>query len=158
AIGLAPEKRQQFLRQECSDETVIAQVDQLLRHHHLAGTAFLGGTGGDEPTPPPQPSTPQHGGRFTIVGAPGQGGVGAVYEAEQDPPRRRVALKLIRPGLMTPHMLRRFEYEADVLGRLEHPGIARIYHAGVTETPQGQQPYFAMELVRGMPLDQWVKR
>jgi tetratricopeptide (TPR) repeat protein len=83
--------------------------------------------------------------------------MGVVYLAEQQRPRREVALKVIRPGLATPAMLRRFEYESEVLGRLDHPGIARIYEAGVAETGLGPQPYFAMELVRGRCLDDYVR-
>jgi serine/threonine protein kinase len=61
-------------------------------------------------------------------------------------PHRRVALKVIRPGFAGPTLVRRFEREAEILGRLQHPGIAQIYSAGVAENGQ---PYFAMELVRG---------
>jgi serine/threonine protein kinase/Flp pilus assembly protein TadD len=104
-----------------------------------------------------QDSTPERIGPYRVIGVIGEGGMGTVYEAEQEHPRRRVALKLIRSGLTTPSVLRRFEYEADVLGRLEHPGIARIYHAGVAETPLGRRPFFAMELVPGLALDRWVK-
>ena len=93
---------------------------------------------------------------FRILGIIGEGAMGVVYEAEQDRPHRRVALKVIRPGFAAPARLRRFEHEADVLGRLQHPGIAQIYHAGVAETGHGVQPYFAMELVRGRTLNDFV--
>src|SRR4051812_15128657 len=86
----------------------------------------------------------------------GEGGMGVVYEAEQIRPRRIVALKVIRPILITPQLLRRFEVEADILGRLQHPGIAQIYEAGTSDTGLGPQPYFAMELVRGPRLDRYV--
>jgi len=78
--------------------------------------------------------------------------MGAVYEAEQESPHRTVALKVIRAGSATSEMLRRFENEAQALGRLQHPGIAQIYEAGTADTPFGKQPYFAMELVRGQTL------
>src|SRR5262249_47369930 len=71
---------------------------------------------------------------------------------EQDRPRRQVALKVMRPGTTTPAALRRFEYEAQALGRLQHEGIARIYEAGTDDAGDGPQPYFAMELIRGRPL------
>ena len=74
--------------------------------------------------------------------------MGAVYEAEQDLPHRTVALKLIRAGYASAEMLRRFENEAQALGRLQHPGIAQIFEAGRTVN----QPYFAMELVHGETL------
>ena len=60
----------------------------------------------------------------------GEGGMGVVYLAEQESPRREVALKVIRPGTLSAGTLRRFEYEAQVLGRLRHPGIAQVYEAG----------------------------
>jgi serine/threonine protein kinase len=100
---------------------------------------------------------PQRFGHFAVIGELGRGGMGAVYEAEQDHPRRRVALKVIRPGLVSRAMLRRFKHEADVLARLAHPGIARVYEAGVADAGAGPQPYFAMELVRGRPLDTFVR-
>jgi non-specific serine/threonine protein kinase/serine/threonine-protein kinase len=100
---------------------------------------------------------PQRFGAFRIIGTLGRGGMGTVFEAEQDHPRRRVALKVIRPGVLSRAMLRRFEYEADVLARLEHPGIARVYEAGVADAGLGPQPYFAMELVEGKRLDEYVR-
>ena len=78
--------------------------------------------------------------------------MGVVYEAEQESPRRTVALKVIRAGFATGEMLRRFENEAEALGRLQHPGIGQIYDAGMASTPFGRQPYFAMELVHGESL------
>lgn len=86
---------------------------------------------------------------FRIIGMLGQGGMGVVYEAEQQNPSRHVALKVIRASVAGDRTLRRFARETQVLGRLEHPGIARIYAAGVAVTPAGSQPYFAMELIRG---------
>src|SRR5262249_39724326 len=77
-----------------------------------------------------------------------------VYEAEQDNPRRAVALKVIRNGLAAPGLVKRFTHEAQILGRLHHPGIAQIHEAGLTE--EGQ-PYFAMELIQGMILDRYVR-
>ncbi|MFN7020745.1 MAG: tetratricopeptide repeat protein [Phycisphaerales bacterium] len=97
-------------------------------------------------------------GPYMLLDLLGEGGMGAVYLAEQDRPRRIVALKLIRAGLMTPRMLRRFEHESEVLGRLQHPGIAQVYDAGTAETPHGPQPYFAMEYVRGTPLTVFASR
>jgi eukaryotic-like serine/threonine-protein kinase len=88
-------------------------------------------------------------GRYRILGLIGEGGMGSVYEAEQDHPRRIVALKIIRPAMASPELLRRFEQESQALGRLQHPGIAQIYEAGTVDTGFGPQPYFAMEFVRG---------
>lgn len=108
------------------------------------------------PTSGPLPGDPQplptSIGRYRILGLLGEGGMGMVYEAEQDFPQRIVALKVIRAGYATGEMLRRFENETQALGRLQHPGIAQIYDAGAVETPFGKQPYIAMELVRGQTL------
>ncbi len=101
---------------------------------------------------------PRQIGPFRIVEKIGEGGMGAVYLAEQEHPHRQVALKVIRAETLAPKLLRRFELEAEVLGRLQHPGIAQIYQAGTQETPQGLQPYFAMEFVRGEPLDEYARR
>ncbi|MFN0151454.1 MAG: tetratricopeptide repeat protein [bacterium] len=90
-------------------------------------------------------------GRFRIVRRLGKGGMGIVYEAEQEEPRRRVALKLMRAGWAADALeLRFFRRETQTLARLQHPGIAAIYEVGNTD--EGQ-PFFAMELVRGVPLD-----
>jgi hypothetical protein len=88
-------------------------------------------------------------GRYRILRLVGEGGMGVVYEAEQDPFRRTVALKIIKPGIASPELLRRFEQESQALGRLQHPGIARIYDAGTADTGFGPQPYFAMEFIHG---------
>ena len=96
-------------------------------------------------------------GPFRVVALIGEGAMGIVYEAEQERPRRRVALKIIRPGVSTPAMLRRFEHEYEFLGRLQHDGIAQIYQAGIADTGFGPQPYFAMELVRGRRLDEYAR-
>ncbi len=91
-------------------------------------------------------------GRYRIVRVLGEGGMGIVYEAEQEQPRRSVALKVVKPGLATPERSWRFEHESKALGRLQHPGIAQIYEASTADTGFGQQPYFAMELIRGQSL------
>jgi non-specific serine/threonine protein kinase/serine/threonine-protein kinase len=83
--------------------------------------------------------------------------MGSVYEAEQEHPRRTVALKIIKPHLASPALLRRFEQEAEALGRLQHPGIAQIHEAGTADTGFGLQPYFAMELIRGKNLREYVE-
>src|SRR5688572_14723063 len=88
-------------------------------------------------------------GRYRILRLIDEGGMGIVYEAQQDKPRRTVALKIIKPGMANPESLRRFEQESQALGRLQHPGIAQIYEAGTVDTGFGPQPYLAMELIRG---------
>ncbi len=95
-------------------------------------------------------------GRYRIIGVLGEGGMGTVYEAVQDQPQRTVALKVIRPGLVWPEFVRRFTRESEVLGRLQHPGIAQIYEAGTSDGPSGPQSFFAMELVRGETLTEYA--
>ena len=97
-------------------------------------------------------------GRYRIVRVIGEGGMGTVYEAEQDQPRRHVALKVIKPGMAGPELLRRFDLEAQALGRLQHPGIAQIYEAGTADTVFGAQPYFAMEFVEGLTLLEYIEK
>ena len=91
-------------------------------------------------------------GRYRIVRLLGEGGMGAVYEAEQDQPRRTVALKVIKPGLASPELLRRFEQESQALGRLQHPGIAQIYEAGTADTGFGRSRTSPWSSSRGEPL------
>jgi tetratricopeptide (TPR) repeat protein len=86
-------------------------------------------------------------GRYKVIRLLGAGGMGSVYEAEQDQPRRRVALKVIKSQHATPELLRRFQREAEALARLQHPGIAQIYEAGTADSGAGEQPYFAMEFI-----------
>jgi serine/threonine protein kinase len=96
-------------------------------------------------------------GRYRINRLIGEGGMGAVYEAEQEEPRRRVAVKVIKPGLATPERLRRFRQESQALGRLQHPGIAQIYEANSADTGFGPQPYIAMEFIHGLPFERYVE-
>ena len=92
-------------------------------------------------------------GPYKILEVLGEGGMGVVYRAEQSQPRRQVALKLIRPGLVTGSLLRRFQLEADILARLQHPGIAQVYQADLYEGA----PYFAMELIEGESLTEHAR-
>ena len=77
----------------------------------------------------------------------GEGGMGRVYEGYQDSPQRTVAVKLVRSGILSASAAKRFHLEAQILGRLSHPGIARIYSAGIETRAGGPVPYFVMELV-----------
>lgn len=100
------------------------------------------------------PGMPERIGEYRIIGKLGQGGMGVVYEAEQDTPRRRVALKLVRGSFPDASQDKMFKLEMQALARLNHPGIAAIYDAGVSE--QGW-PYFSMELAQGRNLDFFLR-
>jgi serine/threonine protein kinase/Tfp pilus assembly protein PilF len=106
--------------------------------------------------PPPSPALPRAIAGHRITRKIGEGGMGIVYEAEQQHPRRMVALKVIRGGAYADeYQARLFRREIDTLARLKHPGIAAIYEAGHTE--EGQ-PFFTMELVQGVPLDAYLRQ
>ncbi len=90
-------------------------------------------------------------GRYRALRRIGSGGMGIVYEAQQDRPSRRVALKVLQPLAATPSGLRRFELEGEVLSRLDHPAIAHVYEVGTFASPYGALPFLAMELVAGRP-------
>ncbi len=125
----------------------------------LTNTSSLGPDGGRAfSQPADDKSTPTQIGPFKIVGTIGEGGMGTVYEAEQESPKRTVALKVIRAGLASAGMLKRFELESQVLGRLQHPGIGQVYQAGTADTESGKHPYFAMEYVRGVDLRKFVNQ
>ncbi len=167
AVEAGPERLEAVLRERCgSDDELRREVEELLGHHG-AGAGMLdapvvsltGGIGRE--------GAPEGSGLFpagTIVGGHrvlrqiGAGGMGVVYLAEQEKPKRTVVLKIIRPLLATPTMLRRFERESETLGRLHHPGIAQVYDAGMAETPVGSLPYIAMEYVAGEPLTTFVEQ
>lgn len=102
-------------------------------------------------------SLPTLEGRYQIVRVVGEGGMGVVYEAVQSSPRRRVALKAVRAGLASRSMLRRFAHEADVLARLQHPGIAQIYEAGTADPSSPDRAFLAMEFVEGPSLTEHAR-
>ncbi len=100
-------------------------------------------------------------GSFVIKGVIATGGMGNVYEAEQENPRRRVALKAVRSGITSRYALRHFEHESLILGHLRHANIAQVYEAGTFEHPKAPGvavPYFAMEHVPGaLPITSYVE-
>lgn len=104
---------------------------------------------------PQVPPLPASVGPYLIHRRLGEGGMGIVYEAEQQAPRRLVAVKVVRGGLhVDEYRLKLFEREAQTLARLKHPAIAAVYEGG--RTPEGEH-FFAMELVRGVPLTDYVR-
>jgi len=156
-LELPREDRESFLRDACDlDQLLEEEIRSLLEAHQEAegfleseqvARALAGLSSGED-----DPLVGTVIGDYWILGLLGRGGMGAVYRAEQVHPHREVALKLIDRGFASPELLRRFEVEAEVLARLQHPGIAQIHVAGTAETEHGKRPYFAMELVEGLPL------
>ncbi len=146
--------REHFLRQRCGDDPALrSAVERLLSADSAVQTGFLEG----EPRTVVEAAVPARIGRFRVLRKIGEGGMGAVFEAEQDHPRRQVALKIIRQACLSPRMLRRFEHEVQILGQLKHPGIAQIYEAGTHNDGAGPVPYFAMEYIQGRPLLDFAK-
>lgn len=95
---------------------------------------------------------------YKVLGELGRGAMGVVLLAEQQAPKREVALKVLRPDAMTPMRERRFELETESLAMLKHPGIAPVYACGRFDIDGRTYPYFAMELVQGETLDRYAKR
>lgn len=159
AAGALPaDQRDDYLSRQCADDTsILDQVRALLRADQLAAgpldqVALVPVASALDADPLPTPDPPPAIGRYRVIRKIGEGGMGAVYEAEQENPRRSVAVKLLQRGAASRRILRRFRQEAEILGRLQHPGIAQILEAGVTPDGPSACPYIVMELVRGASL------
>ena len=156
AIVLASEEdRLRYLDQACGgDLQMRARVDALLHAHSEAGD-FFGGKSAVDATKI-LPITEHPGtviGPYKLLQQIGEGGMGVVFMAEQERPlRRRVAVKVIKPGMDTRQVIARFEAERQALALMDHPNISRVLDAGATESGR---PYFVMELVRGIPLSEF---
>jgi len=153
-----PAERAAFLAASCGDDQTLRHaVERLLAAHAKEGRFLLD-------SPPPglgdtrcqSPIAEQPGtqvGRYRLLQWIGEGGFGAVYMAEQEEPvRRKVALKIIKLGMDTKQVIARFEAERQALAMMDHPHIAKVLDAGSTETGR---PYFVMELVRGDPITEY---
>jgi WD40 repeat protein/serine/threonine protein kinase len=149
-----------YLEQACQSNTELrAEVEALLRAHQQAGE-FL-----ESPPVDPDATVDQPGrfeglgtkiGLYKLVSVLGEGGCGIVYLAEQERPvRRRVALKVVKPGMDTKEVIARFEAERQALALLDHPNIAQVYSAGTT---RAGRPYFVMEHVEGLPITAYCDR
>ncbi len=163
ACDLPREARDAFVREACgSDMQLRAHVDSLLKLDQRTQLAMdqvdPGGIAHalvKEVRPPGAPAddgrwtVPARVGRYAILGELGRGGMGVVYEAEQEDPRRRVALKVVRQGFDAGQLVLRLRREAQVLAQLTHPGIAHIYESGMVAIDGREQPYFAMEFIAG---------
>jgi tetratricopeptide (TPR) repeat protein len=161
AVELQGAARRAALDAECADDGALrAEVESLLEAHDAAGT-FL-----SDPTPCIDAHTPAEIGgevsgsrparsgrmigRYKLLERIGEGGFGVVWMAEQQEPiRRRVALKLIKLGMDTNQLIARFEAERQALAMMDHPCIARVLDAGASESGR---PYFVMEYIKGVPI------
>lgn len=152
------------LDHRCDGDTALREEIRDLLDCHARAEGFLDnaellaqslGLGATRPADEYELTPGTRVGEYTVQGVLGRGGMGTVYTAQQDRPRRTVAVKIIRRSVSSQSLVRRFEHEADVLGKLHHPGIAQIYEAGaaVVEPGQPAQPYIAMELVNGPALN-----
>jgi len=154
AAAMDAEERTRFIHERCAGD------DELRRHLKAAFEESAAGfTGAIEEAAAAVVDASDSGrriGKYRIIRVVGEGGMGMVYEAEQEQPRRIVALKVIKPGLASAELVRRFERESEVLARLQHPGIAQIYEAGAADAGFGPQPYFAMEFIHGVPLTDYA--
>jgi WD40 repeat protein/serine/threonine protein kinase len=148
-----PAERAAYLKGACGpDPVLLANVQELLAAHD---------TGDDFLNRPPnatadEPLTERSGtviGPYKLLQQIGEGGMGVVYMAEQQEPiRRRVALKIIKPGMDSEQVIARFEAERQALALMDHQNIAKVLDAGTTESGC---PYFVMELVHGVPITQY---
>ena len=97
----------------------------------------------------PERNIPRSIGGYQILEILGEGGMSVVYTAMQDHPRRKVAIKVLRGGIFSPTASRRFHLEVEILGKLDHPWIAKVYEAGTHDDGNGATPFFVMEHVSG---------
>jgi serine/threonine protein kinase/WD40 repeat protein len=158
ARRLPHSERAAYLDQACAGDTALRQrVEELLQASEEAGgflespAAVLPGPDApSRPAPAPAQKPGDRIGRYKLLQQIGEGGCGIVYMAEQEEPvRRRVALKVIKLGMDTKSVIARFEAERQALALMDHPNIAKVLDAGATETGR---PYFVMELVRGIKI------
>lgn len=156
AIQLSASERPAYLERVCgTDEQLRQRVERLLRAHDRAGD-FLKQSAPEAEATAEAPFGEKPGdriGRYKLLQQIGEGGCGVVYLAEQEQPvRRRVALKIIKPGMDTKNVMARFEAERQALALMDHPNIAKVFDAGATESGR---PYFVMELVRGVKITEY---
>ena len=174
ASELPPPERAGFLGRECGGDEDLRRRVEVLLHAHDASGSYLrspapappdetGGFTPDPRGPGAQPPTldyrPEHppgaviAGRYALVEKIGEGGMGEVWVARQsEPVKRKVALKIIKPGMDSRQVVARFELERQALALMDHPNIARVLDGGLTPTGQ---PFFVMELVNGLPLTKY---
>ncbi|MFO0892971.1 MAG: serine/threonine-protein kinase [Isosphaeraceae bacterium] len=150
-----PEARVAYLEKACGDDAGLRRRVERLLQVCEQDASFLAAPvcalTSDQPTPGEQPG--DFIGPYRLHEVIGEGGMGTVLLAEQaEPVRRRVALKVIKPGMDSKQVIARFEAERQALALMDHPNIARVFDGGLT--PSGR-PYFVMELVRGLPITEY---
>jgi WD40 repeat protein/serine/threonine protein kinase len=151
--GTAPE-RAAYVEGACVGRPELLQrVRELIQSHEESRGPLDAPPPGLGATVSVAPLTERPGmkvGPYKLLQQIGEGGMGVVYMAEQEEPvRRKVALKIIKPGMDSAQVIARFEAERQALSLMDHPNIARVLDAGTTETGR---PYFVMELVHGVPV------
>jgi WD40 repeat protein/serine/threonine protein kinase len=156
-LEVAPADRVVWLERECSGDARLRQQLNLMLEAHDAPHSLLDQPAMAEPGATiDQPFAERPGaqiGPYKLLQQIGEGGMGVVYMAEQEQPvRRRVAFKIIKPGMDTRQVIARFEAERQALSLMDHPNIAKVLDAGTTESGR---PYFVMELVKGQPITQY---
>jgi len=150
---VSPEARAAFLEGACGQENELrSRVNALL--DNARPDSFL-----EDPALQFMPASEKQGekiGRYKLLQKIGEGGMGVVYMAEQEQPvRRRVALKIIKLGMDTKQVVARFEAERQALALMDHPNIARVLDGGATDAGR---PYFVMELVLGVPITEFCDK
>jgi len=154
ALALPAGERPRFLDHACRGDAGLRQrIEALVQAHESAG-GFMAADAAPAAAPLDAAEVPGNRiGRYKLLQKIGVGGCGVVWMAEQEEPvRRRVALKIIKLGMDTKAVIARFEAERQALALMDHPNIARILDAGATDTGR---PFFVMELVRGVPITQY---
>lgn len=165
AIEQELERREFIERVLASNPSVRDEVERLLRAHAAAAEflnePIMGPAGaplGEDLSGEAQRMMGQHIGPYKLLQEIGRGGMGVVFMAAQSQPvRRQVALKIVRPGLSAKSVLARFEAERQALALMDHPNIAKVIDAGTVDGTSAfvGQPYFVMELVRGIPITKY---
>jgi serine/threonine protein kinase/tetratricopeptide (TPR) repeat protein len=151
-----PEQWDRYLDDACRDDVALRRRVELLLRAHQGEDSFLDRGDEDEAGTIDRPIAERPGtqiGPYKLMEQIGEGGMGLVFVAEQERPvRRKVALKVIKPGMDTREVIARFEAERQALALMDHPNIAKVHDAGATENGR---PYFVMELVPGVPITEY---
>ena len=156
ALDLAPSRRESFVRDATEDPELAQHVMALLAAEPASDDSFLTYPNADGPIADPYIDRTIS--DFRILRQIGKGGAGTVYEAQQTNPTRRVAIKLLRNDIyINERQQRRFQFESEALAQLKHPGIAHVYASGELVDRGHSRPWFAMELIEGQLLHQFVK-